>query len=225
MGVSSVELLWGDRGKCRSLQISIWNSSFKNPNSGGWWLRSLIANTALQFMPSTLGPEGGGREGGMESRREEALENGLGWNKKGSFDSDRLGTEISPFWEQICSTMQSMGRTLPNWRESWIWFSQPGCSTYGAVCFWKRSMSAAFTGVGVRRAARQCCLLSPDGAAASSSDGSVGAVSLWKAPSCVLRNNWVPKPQPVESCLAVSCRYSYCQIKAAKNTRAHMWKV
>lgn len=71
--------------------------------------------TALQFMCSILGT-------GMEGRVEKALESILGWNKKGLFDSDRLGTEISQFWEQIRSVMQSIGRTVHNWRENWLWF-------------------------------------------------------------------------------------------------------
>lgn len=75
-------------------------------------------------MCSILGTGVGGREG-AEGRIEEALESILGWNKKGLFDSDRLGTEIPQFWEQICSVMQSMGRTLQNWRESWVWYFFP----------------------------------------------------------------------------------------------------
>ena len=44
-------------------------------------------------MCSILGTGGGG----MEGRIEEALKSISGRNKKGSFDSDRLGTEISQF--------------------------------------------------------------------------------------------------------------------------------
>lgn len=127
--------------------------------------------------------------------------------------------------------MQSMGRTLQNWRESRVWFyfffflNSLGIALMElhGVFFWKCSTSSTFLGEGERRAAgKRCCVLLPDISVASSLDGFVGAVSLWKGPPCVLRNKRVLKSQPVKSWLTVSCRYSYCQIKRELKIHEHI---